>query len=352
MRPRDGLDAHALAELLAQRVAALVAELLPQGRRDGQEWRCGSLAGEPGQSLAVRLTGARAGVWADFSSGERGDALDLVAAILCRGDKAEAMRWARRWLGLGDATTATAPTIRRAPAPVLTTTGEAAPDPEMIAKRRKALALFAEAREDGYEAYLAGRGIDLRELGRKPRALRFHPACWCAEAHRPLPAMLGAITGPTGEHLATHRTYLAQQADGTWRKAPLARAKKVLGAFAGGTIRLWRGASGRPLAEAEPGETVALAEGIETALSVAIAAPELRVLCAVSSGNMPKVALPPAVSTVILCADNDGDNTKTAKALADAVARFAAEGRQVRIARPPEGVKDFNDVLTMEDPAP
>lgn len=349
MMPRDGLDARTLAELLAQRIAPLAAELLPQGRRDGQEWRCGSLAGEPGQSLAVRLTGARAGVWADFSSGERGDALDLVAAALFAGDKAEAMRWARRWLGIGHTTTAAELTARRAPAPAAATA--AAPDAETLAKRRKALALFAEARQDGYEAYLAGRGIDLRELGRKPRALRFHPACWCAEAGRPLPAMLGAITGPTGEHLATHRTYLAQQADGTWRKAPLLRAKKVLGAFAGGTIRLWRGASARPLAEAAPGETVALAEGIETALSVAIAAPELRVLCAVSSGNMPKVELPPAVAIVILCADNDGDNAKTAKALADAVDRFTAEGRQVRIARPPDGVKDFNDVLTMEGPA-
>jgi phage/plasmid primase-like uncharacterized protein len=93
---------------------------------------------------------------------------------------------------------------------------------------------------------------------------------------------------------------------------------------------------------------VALAEGIETALSVALATPELRVLCAVSSGNMAKVELPPAVSLVILCADNDGDNPKTAKALADAVERFTSEGREVRIARPPEGIKDFNDVLTME----
>jgi hypothetical protein len=34
------------------------------------------------------------------------------------------------------------------------------------------------------------------------------------------------------------------------------------------------------------------------------------------------------------------------------VERFTAEGRDVRIARPPEGAKDFNDVLTMENAAP
>ena len=35
-------------------------------------------------------------------------------------------------------------------------------------------------------AYLASRGIDLGELGRVPRALRFHPACWCSEAAQKL----------------------------------------------------------------------------------------------------------------------------------------------------------------------
>ncbi|MFT9091227.1 MAG: hypothetical protein ABF479_09545 [Gluconacetobacter sp.] len=71
-------DAATLAQLLAERVHPLVLELLPHGHREGAEWRCGSLAGEKGQSLAVRLTGPRRGVWADFSSGERGDALVLI----------------------------------------------------------------------------------------------------------------------------------------------------------------------------------------------------------------------------------------------------------------------------------
>lgn len=347
---RDGIGARELARMLAARAPALAAELLPRGRKDGPEWRVGSLAGEPGQSLAVRITGAKAGVWQDFASGEGGDALDLAAAVLFGGDTGEAMKWARRWLGLGNATTGPVAPIRRTPE-----SARDVPDPEAAAKRRKALALFAEAREPitatPAAAYLAARGIDLAELGRVPRSLRFHSACWSREAGGPLPAMLAAITGPGGEHVATHRTYLAQRPDGTWGKAPLRDPKLTLGSYSGGTIRLWRGASGRPLAEAEPGETVALAEGIETALSVALAAPELRVVSAVSSANMPKVELPLAVSTVILCADNDGDNAKTAKALADAVARFTAEGRDVRIARPPEGAKDFNDALTAEDPA-
>ncbi len=159
--------------------------------------------------------------------------------------------------------------------------------------------------------------------------------------------MLAAITGPDGAHLATHRTWLAQRPDGSWGKAPLRDPKMTLGSYAGGTIRVWRGASGLPLAEAPEGEAVALAEGIETALSVAVSCPELRVLCAVSLGNLARVDLPPTVAEVIICADNDGaENTAAARALARAVERFGGEGRQVRIARPPAGMKDFNDLLT------
>lgn len=347
MTARDGVGARELARMLAQRAPELVAELLPHGRREGREWRVGSLAGEAGQSLGVCIAGDRSGVWSDFSSGEAGDSLDLVAAVRFAGNTPDAMRWARQWLGLGDGTTVPAPTARRAPEPA-----RPAVDVEGQAKRRKALALFAEAQEPitGTPAddYLKARSLDLRTPGRVPRALRFHPACWCAEVSAPLPAMLGAITGPDGAHQATHRTWLSRRPDGTWGKAPLDRAKKVLGGFAGGAIRVWRGAGGRPLAEAEAGEVVALAEGIETALSVALAAPELRVLCVVSLGNLARVELPASVSTIVVCADNDEGNDAAARALARALDRFAGEGREVRLARPPVGVGDFNDMIRME----
>ncbi len=338
-------DARELAALLAQRAPALAAELLPQGHREGAEWRAGSLAGEPGQSLGVHLFGARAGVWCDFSSGEAGDALDLVAATKFGNRIPDAMNWARAWLGQasgdGQALPASQRSAQRRPAE---------DDPDAEARRRKALSLFLEAQSNivgtPVAAYLVARGIDLGELGRVPRALRFHPACWCSEAAQKLPAMLGAITSGEGVHVATHRTWLARPASGVWSKAALNNAKKTLGSYAGGFIPLQRGATGTPMRTAPQGETVGIAEGIETALSVALACPELRVIAAVSLGNMARLALPRAVSNVIICADDDGpDNHAAARALASAVERFAKEGRQVRVARPPVG-KDFNDTLT------
>ena len=339
-------EARDLAAGLARREPALAAELLPAGHRAGTEWRCGSLAGEAGQSLGVHLFGPRAGVWCDFTTGESGDALDLVAAVRFSGHDRmrNAIAWARAWLGQP----AQVPSSHRDQAPQREPRG-ASNDDDGERRRRKALGLFLSAsrglRDTPAAAYLAGRGIDLGSIGRAPGALRFHAAAWCGEVARPLPAMLAAIIDGTGRHVATHRTWLADDGAGRWVKAALNNAKMTLGSYAGGFIPLQRGGSGKPISEAPDGETVAIAEGIETALSVALACPELRVLAAVSLGNMARIALPPSLRYVILCADNDAsDNEAAARALRTATARLASEGRQVRVARPPIG-KDFNDTL-------
>ena len=93
------MNANEISQRLAQDAADVAAFLLPQGKRAGQEWKVGSVNGEPGQSLSVRVKGAKAGVWSDFSSGESGDLLDLFVAV--RGcSMAEALREAKQYLGI------------------------------------------------------------------------------------------------------------------------------------------------------------------------------------------------------------------------------------------------------------
>jgi hypothetical protein len=340
-------DAATIARMLAERVPSLVRELLPNGRKQGAEWRCGSLAGERGQLLAVHIGGARSGVWADFSSDERGDALDLVAAVLYSGDRREALAWARQWLGLSDGETV--PVVRR-PAPVDRANGD---DKDTQARRAAARKIwFAGERVQlgsPVVAYLAGRGIDLADLGRVPGSLRFHAGLWNGESQRHWPAMLAGICGPDGTMVAVHRTWLAPTPSGGWSKAPLRDAKMTLGSYAGGCIRLWRGASGKPLASARDGETAVLAEGIETALSIAIACPEHRVLCAVSLANMARVVLSAAIRTVIVAADNDDGNASARRALDAACQWFLSQGREVRLAIPGRKDADWNDILQEMD---
>ena len=327
-----------ISRMLAARTQDLVGELLPMGRREGAEWRCGSLAGERGQSLAVHLHGAKAGVWCDFASGQRGDVLDLVAQVRFGGDLVEALRWSRMYLGLGHTgggfrTVQAAAPLKR-------------PDLERddAGRRASARAMWLDGVPipgTPVAAYLAGRGIELAELGRVPGALRFLPECWCGEVKLKLPAMVAAITR-RGVHVATHRTWLMCER-GTWRKARLQAAKKVLGGFAGGVIALHRGQSGKPLAQAPENDTVALCEGVEDALTLALHMPEWRALAVVSLGNMGAVQLPPQLADVMLVFDRDGENPQARQARERAVKHFMEEGRSVREQRPPEGFKDMNE---------
>ena len=95
------MNARDLAQALAADAGAVAQHLLPKGRKAGGEWKAGSIAGEAGQSLSVRLTGAKRGLWRDFASDEGGDLLDLWAAT--RGlSVAEAMAEAKSFLGIRD----------------------------------------------------------------------------------------------------------------------------------------------------------------------------------------------------------------------------------------------------------
>jgi twinkle protein len=95
------VNAGDLKSRMAGQAAEIAQYLLPNGKRKGAEWKAGSTSGEPGESLSVRVTGERAGIWKDFASGEGGDLLDLWMA--CRGQSiVEAMKEVKSHLGIRD----------------------------------------------------------------------------------------------------------------------------------------------------------------------------------------------------------------------------------------------------------
>lgn len=73
------LDFGAINAAALNSLESLVSEWLPNGRREGHEWKVGSISGEPGRSLSINL---RSGLWKDFSSDAGGsDPISLLAAI-------------------------------------------------------------------------------------------------------------------------------------------------------------------------------------------------------------------------------------------------------------------------------
>jgi len=141
--------------------------------------------------------------------------------------------------------------------------------------------------------YLARRGLPVRV----PPALRFHRELgYYADTTllRRYPAILSQLTGPDGEAVTLHRTYLT--VDG--QKAPVEAPRKLMRpplakALTGGAIRL-----------ADPGGRLAVTEGIETALAVL----EATGIPAWATGNahlLETFVPPPGVHQVLVFADKD-----------------------------------------------
>lgn len=100
-----------VSKMLAERAESVCQWLLPQGKRNGHEWEVGSTQGEPGKSLKVNLAG-KAGLWADFASGESGDLIDLI--LLVRGcTKGEAVKEAKGFLGVKEDAPKFTPTAKK-----------------------------------------------------------------------------------------------------------------------------------------------------------------------------------------------------------------------------------------------
>jgi putative DNA primase/helicase len=172
------------------------------------------------------------------------------------------------------------------------------------------------------DTYLRSRGITMAV----PPSLRFH-----ASLKHPsgvlLPAMVAAVQDVDGRIVAIHRTFLKTDGSG---KTNVEQQKMMLGPCAGCAVRF-----------AKASETVAIAEGVETALSIAQACPDLAVWAALSASGIRVLRLPDVVREVILCIDADAAGEQAADVAAQ---RFVREGRHVRIARP-ASANDFNDVL-------
>jgi hypothetical protein len=325
---------------LIQYVDVLGRRLLPGGHWVSHWWRAGSTAGEPGQSLGLDCgRGPKRGEWRDFAAGdEHGDLLDLIAVAAvtgCNGDKAKAMRWAHDFL--------------HAPPPPSTQPPGARPRERTSEDTAGYLRdIWREARPlaqgDLVWRYLGGRGVDLACLPALPM-LRAHPGLWHSAARRRFPAMLAAMAGADGARIpALHRTWLAVKG-GVVGKAPVELPKMTLGHYHAGCIPLARGATGRPWRDPAPGELVAIGEGIEDSLSIAVARPAWRVACGVSLSNMLGMALPAAIGEVVIVAQNDEAGSKAALLLPRVARHFQRLGKTVQILRPRDpAVKDVNDL--------
>lgn len=307
--PSPAIDGARNADLLT--VAREVGATL---RREGREWigPCPSCGGVDRFSINPVK-----GVFNCRGSGG-GDAIALVQHTLGR-SFLESCQWITgkaiepaaepRRVGMFGASRS------RVPAPV-------DPSPVALDYWRQAVPI----EETPAEAYLTRwRGL----LGPFPPSLRFHPSALHPILRRPFPAMVAGLSSEDQQPVSVQLCYLGQ--DGN-RLADKPNARRTFGGMGGAAVRL--GAAG---------DTLGLAEGVETALSVAQL---YGVTCWATCGaqRFASVAFPSTVRHVVIFADDDEKGTSV-EAAQKAAATLRADGFGVTIRIPPQGFKDYNDVL-------
>ncbi len=150
----------------------------------------------------------------------------------------------------------------------------------------------------------------------------------------PYDCMIARIVNLEGQLVGLHHTYLSKKHAG---KAEVQPSRKIFSGieasgYSGGAVQL----------SPHIGDTLAIAEGIETALAVQqmLGCP---VWSCLSTGGMRKIQLPPTLKELVIACDHDakGYGKDAACAL---IARVKRPGLKIHILKPPE-VGDWLDVL-------
>lgn len=361
----EQLSVRDIALMLKPEAERLCWHLFPNGKAVGGFFMIGSVDGEPGKSLKVRLRGEKRGGWADYTQSPsdprgKGDLLDLIQQALGL-DKAGAVEEAKRFLHLENM------------------------DPNLLARQRerakmaqeraarRALGDIERRARNAHNLwrtssplvpssppvkYLAGRGIDFAKLGKLPGAIRFKPDMIHAELgrDRPQPAMITRMVGLDGRTAAAHVTFLERRADGSWTKLQCVEAKKQIFGPAwdlGAHMPLWKGTQNCTLRDIAPGTAIEVSEGIEDGLSFALADPTARVVAAGTVGLIGQMRLPVQAGQLNILAQRD-DKEQAVEALKEAIRKqqiVARDDRSERVVAcrwPKPGFKDWNDWLRGE----
>jgi hypothetical protein len=368
---QQGPDIDTIKDMLKARIVEVCHRCLPRGRRDGNEW----VAHNPfvdeqrkTPALKVALTGNK-GAWKDYRHPtDKGDVLKLIEFTQSLASFKEVVTWAKDFLGLEQMTPKQREALRHE------AVMRKQRDEEEDRKRRQrkleqAMALWQEAdgpgENPGAEAhamgYFASRGCDPRNLLHPSfRTFRFSSATeWWKGAEfqhanggqrkvKPgpqYPAIHSAMRAANGALTCCHVTYL----DPVLRaKAPVAPPKLMRGEALGSVIEVARGPSEQDFWMCAVAGPLIIAEGIETALSLALAVPEARVWAAGSLAGLGACPVQlPCVGEIALARDNNEGNAQAQKALRQAVLKLEEADKPLVVMASHVG-DDFND-LTQGD---
>ncbi|PWR19956.1 DUF7146 domain-containing protein [Zavarzinia compransoris] len=316
-------NASDLARRMAGQAEAVCRHYLSNGRREGRYWLVGDARNTPGRSMFVRLKGGdsgkgAAGKWTDAATGEHGDLLDVIRESCGLVDFKDIAKEARTFLSLPHPEPEPQPRPRQAPAPI--------GSPEAA---RRLFAMSQPIPGTIVETYIRQRGITaLHGTG----SLRFHPRCYYRpDEHSPTeswPAMIASVTDLGGRITGAHRTWIAPDGSG---KAPIDTPRRAMGDLLGHAVRF-----------GVAHNVMAAGEGIETILSLRMAAPRMPMVAALSAAHLAAILFPARLRRLYIVRDDDPAGDGARDSLID---RANAAGIEAIVLSPTLG--DFNEDLRL-----
>lgn len=367
-------DLDLIKAQLQDRIREVCQRLLPDGKDEGGQWVSFNPVEAdylPGRlpALKIRLRGGVVGAWKDWRCSKSGDVIKLVA-YLEHTDTSGALVWARDFLGIRNMTRADREAMRKVEAK-RKESREREDEQRRLKKLAAAGRLFSEKTtpigamtpaEHHARAYFAARKVPLDQVPQlNPDTFRFAAATewwngakWENQGGRKFkaapgpsfPAIHSAMRAWNGEITCCHVTFLDPLKP---KKAPVEPAKLMFGAALGSVIEISMGAGGVPFWQAaEPGPLV-IAEGIETALSFAVAVPEARIWAGGSLAGIGAAPVHlPCVGWVLFARDNNVGNPQAQKQFDKALGQLEASGKHIVVEASHVG-DDFNDLAQGEE---
>jgi conjugative relaxase-like TrwC/TraI family protein len=294
-------------------------------------------------ALTLNFRGPKAGLWKRWSTGEGGK--DLISLYMA----AHGVEWKvalqelANSLGLSEGPIAKNKTLAFKK-PKQNEKSQETITQEKIAKAKALYHKAVPITGTLAEKYLREhRGI----TGELPKDFRFIKATWHLDTQEFPPALLAPIRDKSDHITGVVRIFLNR--DGSKYRKPYidesgktqqATPKANLAISGSGAVIVQRGVLS---------STVWVAEGIETALSIAEVKPDQTVMASLSVNQLKNIPISPKVRNVVICADNDSASSNTKGNIVKAVESFLSQGLKVFIALPslPKRIDeyDFNDLL-------
>ena len=342
-----------------QRLDGILLRLAPGGRTAGGIYtvRNPTRADKNAGSFVVYMRGHMRGAFIEFADRERekGDVIDLVSYLLCRGGdfkgreaRARALEWIADICGLAAMAPAEREAVKANAARFRRTAEEEAT--ALAEKRKRAAEMWGDAhpldqRGVAWE-YLRHRGIKLSDIANRECDLREALQEYWVGAVRDtagrklspgpcFPAMIAAMRDLHGIVQAVHVTFIAPDGSG---KAAVPKPKLIWPEYSGCVIRLCKGA-------ADVGPCI-ITEGIEDGLTEALGCGgEYRVWAAGALSNIANVPALPCVDGWMLVRQNDWHSRQALDQFERAKVALERTGRPVVEIATFGGSKDPNDLL-------